>query len=655
MRRNLFRFFLILFAAVAAVGQQQGSAGSDVPSVERLREHVTFLASEKMDGRRTGTAGAQEASNYVVRMFARYKLKPAFTADGPDKLYRQLFPFVAGVDLGKDNAMRFTPGSGAPTKSGAALDLRLGEDWMPLGFSVNRKLVDAPATFVGYGITAKDLNYDDYAGARLTGRIAIAFSGTPDGDDPHGKFARYAGVRWKAIAAREQGAAALLVIAREANFKDEPLARLRYNNSAGDAGIPVAVVSRRAAARILEAGGLAPVGELDELERRARAASASVRTSGAQAAPPIRAPAQLERVTLTMTTDIVKKNAPASNIVGILEGTDPKLRNEAIVIGAHYDHLGRGGDEGSRAQSEGEVHHGADDNASGVAGMLELARLFSTNRPRRTIVFIAFGGEEEGLLGSNFYVNHPVVPLAQTVAMINMDMIGRLKDNKLIVGGVGTAGEWRQWIAKANLETWSGAMLSQTSAAGSFSRSDNLNLIKPFALTLNEDGYGPSDHASFYAKQIPVLFFWTGTHEDYHKPSDTADKIDYEGEARIIAFVFNLLRTLDASASRPTFTVAKSEATGRTTGFRVYLGTIPNYTDSNEGLKLDGVREDSPAARAGLRAGDVIVKLAGRDVRNIEDYSYVLGEMKAGEEYEVEVLRGKERLRFKLTPAARRQ
>ena len=325
-----------------------------------------------------------------------------------------------------------------------------------------------------------------------------------------------------------------------------------------------------------------------------------------------------------------------------------------IVIGAHYDHLGRGGEEG-RGERKNEVYYGADDNASGVAGMLELARLFSTHRPRRTIVFIAFGGEEEGLLGSNFYVNHPVVPLAQTVAMINMDMIGRLKDNKLIIGGVGTAGEWRQWIAKANLETWSGAMLSQTSAAGSVSRGQILNLVKPFALTLNEDGYGPSDHASFYAKQIPVLFLWTGTHEDYHKPSDTADKIDYEGEARIIAFVVNLLRTLDASASRPTFTVAKSEATGRTTGFRVYLGTIPNYADSNEGLKLDGVREDSPAARAGLRAGDVIVKLAGRDVRNIEDYSYVLGEMKAGEEYEVEVLRGKERLRFKLTPAARRQ
>jgi len=191
-------------------------------------------------------------------------------------------------------------------------------------------------------------------------------------------------------------------------------------------------------------------------------------------------------------------------------------------------------------------------------------------------------------------------------------------------------------------------------AAGASGQPVSVGDGKQFVLTLNADGYGPSDHSSFYAKQIPVLFFWTGTHEDYHKPSDTADKINYDDEARILGVVSRIVKDIDANDKRPTYTVAKTEATGRSTGFRVYLGTIPNYADSTEGLLLDGVREDSPAAKAGLKAGDRIVKLAGRDVRNVYDYTYALGEMKAGQEYEVEVVRGTERITMKLTPTARR-
>ena len=675
MYKHLLRASLVLLIAISVVAQTARTL-SDWPSMERLRGHITFLASDKLEGRRTGTAGARLAAEYIVREFARYRLRPAVTDNGPENRYLQQFPFVAGVELGKNNSMLFTPRTppltssqgqtAVTTKSASSLDLRLGEDWMPLGFSKNGKLADAPVTFVGYGITAKDLSYDDYAGAGIAGRIAIAFAGTPDGDNPHGKFARYTDVRWKAIAAREAGALALVVIAREENFKEEPLARLRYDNGAGDAGIPVVVVSRQTAARILLTGGLAP--PLAELEKIARSVSASNAPPGT----PVTGNAEIQKnlasllpnLMLTISTDIVRRNAPASNVVGVLEGSDPKLKTEAIVIGAHYDHLGRGG-EGSLAEREGEVHHGADDNASGVAGMLELARLFSMERPKRTIVFIAFSGEEDGLLGSNFYVNHPVVPLSQTVAMINMDMIGRMKDNKLIVGGVGTAQEWRSLIESANIPTGT-QVVAGLDAQGAL-KSAPLNKVQvgtngkptfkttqPFALTLNEDGYGPSDHASFYSKQVPVLFFWTGTHADYHKPSDTADKIDYEAEARIISFVAGIVRSVDAMEHRPTFTVAKSEASGRTMGFRVYLGTIPNYADSNNGLKLDGVREDSPAAKAGLKAGDVIVRLAGRDVRNVYDYTYVLGEMKAGEEYEVEILRDGKPLKLKITPAARK-
>jgi hypothetical protein len=306
-----------------------------------------------------------------------------------------------------------------------------------------------------------------------------------------------------------------------------------------------------------------------------------------------------------------------------------------------------------------------------VAGLLELARTFAKDRKsvRRTMVFVAFGGEEEGLLGSSYYVRNPPQPLAQTVAMINLDMIGRMKGNKLLVGGVGTSAEWKKWIERAN----SGLHLNVTAAGATSPEQEvekgNYPVVvganggsiataapgERFALTMTEDGFGPSDHASFYAKQTPVLFFWTGTHEDYHKPSDTADRINYEGHLRVVSFVRDIVRSVDASDARPTYTLAKSDAAaGRSTGFRVYLGTIPNYAEGGDGLKLDAVREDSPASKAGLKAGDVIVRLAGRDVRNVYDYTYALGEMRAGVEYEVEVVRGGERLKLKLTPAARK-
>ena len=344
------------------------------------------------------------------------------------------------------------------------------------------------------------------------------------------------------------------------------------------------------------------------------------------------------------------------------------------------------------------MHHGADDNASGTAGLLDLARLFSNERSlmRRTVVFIAFSGEEEGLIGSSYYVQHPAFPLEQTVAMVNMDMIGRLRDGALNVGGIGTAKELRSMVEDANKgykvmldPSMTGARPEPDAKGGvkSEAKGEGKNRDKAgahteevgdrlprapiavtgadgrgvltatpaerFALRLSEDGYGPSDHSSFYARRVPVLFFFTGSHEDYHKPSDTADRINYEGEALILQFVRDIVERLQASDARPTYAVAKSEANTRTT-FRVSLGTVPSYADSTDGLKLDAVREGSPAAAAGLKAGDKVVKLAGRDVRNVYDYTQALSEMKPGEEYEVEVVRDGQRLTMKIVPAARK-
>ena len=597
--RRFLQLGLLFIVASVAFAQTD-------PSASRLQQHVSYLASDALDGRRTGTAGANDAARYIAGEFARLGLKPA--AAGPATRrgsrimarYLQQFPYVAGIELGQQNAFLI----------GGTQRLTVREEWMPLSFSTNAS-VSGSIVFVGFGIKAPELNHDDYQGVPVSGNIALALAGTPDSDNPHGKFFRYVDVHLKAIAARDAGAKALLLITNEPDFKKALLARLEVDLLGGDVRLPVATVSQQALAK------LAPQLTLSELQQLASAKQQST-------LKPVTGP-------FTLTTELVRKEVPAYNVVGVLEGSDRLLKNETIVIGAHYDHLGRGG-SGSLAPRSGEIHHGADDNASGTAGVLELARVLTEQRPRpkRTIVFIAFGGEEEGLLGSNYYVNHPATPLNSVVAMINMDMIGRMKDRKLVIGGVGTAKEWRDIIAQGTADP-----------------------ARKFELTLNEDGFGPSDHSSFYGKEIPVLFFWTGTHNDYHKPTDTSEKINYQDQTRILNLVSYIVRHLDSADKRVTYTKAKTDPAPRTGGFRVYLGTIPNYADSNDGLLIDGVRDDSPASKAGLKAGDRIVKIGTREVKNVYDYTYALGEMKAGEEYVIEIIRGTDRLTLKITPIQR--
>ncbi len=564
----MFRKYLslaLLISVSFTLGVAQSS--SPAPSVDRLREHVSYLASEKLDGRRTGTAGADLAAEYIAREFARYGLRRSIghdtagmsilEADSPNR-YLQRFPYVAGVKLGAGNTL-------ALTTSAAEQALSVENDWMPLGFTLNARIDKAPAVFVGYGITASDLNYDDFKGANITGKVAIAFAAAPDEQNPHSLYVRYRDPRWRAIAARNAGAKALLLIVRSENFREAHLSRLHFDNSGGDAGLPVIAISRQAALKLLN---LADPAALADLESRIS------RFASNKLAPPPGWSPEKESWTMpsvvgpvSLSTNVVRQEVAAHNVVGILDGSDPVLKKQAIVIGAHYDHLGRGG-AGSLAPREGDIHHGADDNASGTAGLLELARIFASQRPRRTIVFIAFSGEEEGLLGSDFYVNHPIVPLANTVAMINMDMIGRMKNQSLVIGGVGTAPEWRSLIDSANLlqsvtvnTTGRAAVvpgqvpLVVASNGSTIVSSDS---AKQFQLSLTEDGFGPSDHSSFYKKQIPVLFFWTGTHEDYHKPTDTADKLNYEDESRVVGMVARIVRSVDAAEKPPTYTVAKA-------------------------------------------------------------------------------------------------
>ncbi len=608
--------FILLVAALLITSVAVAQQPQLEPSAEKLQQYVTYLASDELDGRRTGTTGANEAAKYIAKEFERLGLRPAPATDSRKinvmlARYLQTFSYIGRVELGKNNVLS--------VQRGETLNFRVGEDWMPLGISTNKKLDLTEVVFAGYGITAAELNHNDYKGSYSKNQVAVIQKSTPDGDNPHGKFTTAGQLRFKVAAAQSAGVGALLIVSSEDDLKNDSLARLHYDN-AGLAGIPVAVISKQTAEKLANAKQV------------------------------------------TLSTDVVRVDVAAHNVVGVIEGSDPVLKDESIIIGAHYDHLGRGG-EGSLAPREGEIHHGADDNASGTAGVLELARFFSTQRPKlkRTLVLIAFSGEEEGLLGSNYYVNHPLMPLDKTVAMINMDMIGRMKDRKLIIGGVGTAKEWRGLITQVNMSqktTITANSGSPTPKGVPIVVSANGRPIMTtdpngaFELTMNEDGYGPSDHSSFYSKQIPVLFFWTGTHTDYHKPSDTFEKINYKDEARILSLVARIVKDVDSADPRLTFTTAKSDPP-RGGGFRVYLGTIPNYADTNDGLLLDGVRDDSPAAKAGLKAGDRVVKIGSRDVKNVYDYTAALGEMKAGQEYVIEVMRGGEKLTLKITPQSR--
>ena len=410
MRTRLFRSFavfsLVLTLTAALLAQQPAT------QTDRLREHVVYLASDTLEGRRTGTAGAKLAAEYIAKEFSRYGLRRSngvdlpgmsiLEADSPRR-YMQDFPYVAGVELGTKNVLSM---QGEAKDGGVSrYSFVVGEDWMPLGFSPNAKLDTSAIEFVGYGITAAELKHDDYANGKARGKVAVALSGTPDGDNPHGQFVSYEGPRWKAIAAKNAGAVALIIVAREEKFKDDRLSELRYDNSSGDAGIPVLAISQQTAVRLLGARDFAA---LSSLAKEASPASALDATA-------------VRNTLWRISIDVQRKEVSAANVIGILDGSDPKLKNEVIVIGAHYDHLGHGG-EGSLAPRSVKF--------LGLMTMRQAQldcsswRECSPHKSRKTVVFIAFSGEEEGLLGSNYYVNHPLFPLANTVAMINMDMIG---------------------------------------------------------------------------------------------------------------------------------------------------------------------------------------------------------------------------------------
>jgi hypothetical protein len=579
-------------AVIRSKRTDNGNGKSPISSSEILR-HIQYLASDELTGRLAGTAGAEKAAAYIAREFEKQGLAPV----AGRKSTLQPFTFVSGIELGSNNRLMV---AGEP--------LELKKDFMPTSFSLAGDFAGT-AIFAGHGISAAALKYDDYEGIDVKDRFVFVLRYGPEGNNPHGQFSRQHALRYKAMTAREKGARGIVFIDDEEQFSKSTLSKLRYDTEFADSGIAAVAVSLLKAREIFKRAGL----DLDTLKNE-------IATTKKPAAH------DLPQIQLTFHCELRKITATTANVVAIREGSDPVLKKEAIVIGAHYDHIGLG-ELGSLAEGRSrEIHNGADDNASGTAGLMELARVLASQHAslKRSLVFVAFSGEEEGLLGSKQYVSAPALPLEDTVAMINMDMIGRMKDDRVIVGGSGTSPLWKELLPR----------------------------VKPANLDLKfqDDGYGPSDHASFYAKNVPVLFFFTGVHQDYHRPSDDYDKINLAGTGRVLTLVLETAETLAQQDVRPAFTKADESKESRGRGeFRVYLGTIPDYGEEVEGVKLSGVREGSPAAKAGMKGGDVIVECAGKQIKNVYDYTYVLGERKPGDVVEITVLRSGERVKLQAT------
>ncbi len=582
---------MALSALLAASPVQRAAAAPPPPpAAEWLLEQVRTLSAPETEGRGSGTQGGDRAAGHIVSVFRQLGLRPGGEAGG----YLQRFPVTTGISLGPTNAFRIV----AP----APVELALGRDFTPLAVSADGA-AESEMVFAGYGITAPELGYDDYAGLDARDRIVLVLSREPRGSDPASPFRRpeayhYSERSHKIINARQHGARGIILV-EHPDAASERLPRLAGISQPW--GVLAAFVTRAVADSLL-----APAGKrLGEL-------AAAID----QAMAPRSLPLPGTRVRLEVS--LSRERGMAANVVGLLPGTDPALADQAVVIGAHYDHLGRGGEGSLAPDLIGAIHPGADDNASGTAALLGLARAFAAaGGAPRTLVFVAFSGEEMGLLGSAHHVAHPAVPLARTALMLNLDMVGRLRDGKLYVSGVDSGTGLRPLVADA--------------ARG-----------LPLDLRLQGDPHAPSDHTSFYTRERPVVFLTTGAHEDYHRPSDTWEKISAGGLETVTAFAARVISAVAAAPAPPGYVkIAAPPARGpRAAGYGPYLGVVPEFGESAvAGVKVSGVRTGSPAEKAGMRAGDVIVRFGPVTVKTLNDLTFALRGQRPGDRVELWLLR----------------
>ena len=639
----------------------------------RLLKTVDYLASDELEGRGVGTKGLDKAAEYLAAEFANLGLK----TDLFDGTPFQKFEVTTTSELGpkEQNTLTLVGPPAKPGEPARQLELKLGKDFTPLSAGGAAKF-DAPLVFVGYGITAKEkeLAYDDYAGVDVKGKVVFMIRKEPLQEDEKSKFngkqpSQYAPFLRKIANASEHGAAAVIIVNDGLELRNS-LVEARKELDTAVASLaekrakfqevkdPSPEDSQKHAREIAQLGeeiaelGKRLAGDPDEILRFNGAGDESSHKklpvlfcTRANFDLVLQAAMGKDLATIEKEIDadlkprsteligwkavgesnIIRNKAEIKNVVAVLEGEGP-LANETIILGAHYDHLGLGG-AGSLAPWTKEIHNGADDNASGTATLLELAQRMAASgkKPRHRIVFIAFTGEERGLLGSAHYVRQPRFPLENTIAMYNLDMVGRLSsDSKLMVYGTGTAKEFDPLI-------------------------EELCKKYGFALTKHPGGFGPSDHSSFYARKIPVLHLFTGTHSDYHRPSDDAPKLNIPGMRRVADMLFDIVQTTDAANTRPQYVEMKQVEGILGDGDRPYFGSIPDYSGMGDGLALTGVSPGGPADKAGLKGGDVIIKLGESKITGIEDFDSALRKFKIGDRVRVTVKRGKEHVEVEVT------
>jgi Zn-dependent M28 family amino/carboxypeptidase len=646
------------FVACLAIGGTLLRAAAPV-STDQLRNDLNILASDEYEGRGIGTKGIDRAAEYISDQFAKAGLN--VVAAGGDAF--QEFEVLDRSELGDKNSVTI---AGPENKR---FEATIDRDFVTCSFS-GSGAISAPLVFVGYGIESTTPAYNDFDGLEVRGKAVVIIRRTPqqgksDGlfSDPHGGGGRAAELKTKISNAYRRGAAAVLLLndghtgresagqlsaaldkaearvieAAETLPKENPTAealkaladavshlkQLREQVAGDDAdplikfgyggppqgdAIPVFHIRRTFADELLKAATGKSIAELEH----------AIDVSGK--------PASIDLTGWTLEAEGTVRTimADVKNVIGVLEGRGPHAA-ETVVVGAHYDHLGFGG-EGSLSPASKEIHNGADDNGSGTVAILELARHFGAHpqADRRRLVFIAFTGEERGLLGSAEYVKSPIIPLEGTVAMINLDMVGRLTDDKLTVFGSETSKEWNAWL--------------DTAAAG-----QKLTLIK------KPEGFGPSDHSSFYARQIPVLHLFTGVHSDYHRPGDDIDKINFDGLSRVVAFTERIISDCATASAKPTYVQVAGKAELERTGSRPYFGSIPDFGSSEKGYAIQGVSPGGPADKGGIKAGDVIIRLGDQNIGSLDDFDLALRKFSAGQEAEVVVRRAGQEVSLKVT------
>lgn len=563
----------LLFLTGAAGARDEG----------RLLEHLRYLSSDELQGRGNGSPGMEQAARYLAEEFRRIGLEPA----GSDGTFFQPFSITTGQNLGPDNRLKIqVPGS--------TREVSIEGEYRLVTYGPKRS-VSGKLFFAGFGITAPDLEYDDYGDWDVRGRVILAFEHEPQERFASSPFqgrdlTAYSTVTHKALNAKSRGAAGLILIPDRFNHPKQRSRSSPQLETVANLGIPTVRLTGRWGERLLREWGRNP----SEINRWIH-----------HHLTPYSFP--MEEVSIRLDVDVIPIRHQVKNVLGVLPGES----KEAVVIGAHYDHLGLG-DESSLAERHlGQIHNGADDNASGVAGLLVLARDLSAARPGRTVLFAAFAAEELGLLGSRHYVQHPPLPLERTVAMLNLDMIGR-SDGDVLIGGVGTAEEFQDLLHEVEVNS-------------------------PLSFKIASTPRGSSDHLSFAAAGVPVLFFFTGLHPDYHKPSDDWEKIDLVRTWQVVEVVRQVADRLSRLEKRLQYVDLRHG--GRPLDDRPWLGIAPDMSWTLGGVQVAQVLSWSPAHDAGLQEQDVLVEFGGREVRNLRDLRNLIRSRKPGDQVRIVVLR----------------